>query len=157
MQHPVQTSGCSNLARIGPLVEAKSYKGPQSSSNSTSQMSDIAPIMLRNKPLKCLLAYASAGQLGLAVSPIGSCILHGSLTLLGPVGCPGHVLPRAKTGSPGGQALLKPPVHLVSAYLALAKSSHVAKPNLNGVGTHCSPGGASEGRECLLLTDTLMS
>lgn len=29
--HPVQTGGCSDLARIGPLVEAKSHKGPQSS------------------------------------------------------------------------------------------------------------------------------
>lgn len=38
VQHQIQTSGCSYLARIGPLLEAKSYTGTQSSSNSTSQL-----------------------------------------------------------------------------------------------------------------------
>lgn len=80
----------------------------------------------------------------MALSLAGSQILHGSLNLLGPVGWPGHVLPMAKAGSPVGQALSKPP--RVSAYIPLAKSSPMAKPNLDGVGVHRHlPGRGAEG------------
>ena len=67
------------------------------------------------------------------------------------MGWPGHVLPIAKAESPVGQALSKPP--LVSAYIPLAQSSPMAKPNLDGVGVHRHLPGRRVGGEGVTVAD----